>query len=677
MKKRLLAGLLALTMTVGMPVTVRAEEITGSNTENIDQNQPEEAEDEVSEDQQGSDDAGTVDEITDTEKIKDADGTEAADTKTAELSYRVHVQTYGWQAEKHSGETAGTTGKAKRLEALKISLKDAPYEGGIEYRTHVQSYGWQNWVSDGAMSGTSGKAKRLEAMQIRLTGEMAEHYDVYYRVHAQSYGWLGWAKNGERAGTASYAKRLEAMEIVLVEKGQQGPDESGQAYYAPVVQYQTHVQTYGWQKKQADGATSGTVGKAKRLEAIKINLYDVEVLGYDGGIEYCTHVQSYGWQNWVSDGKMSGTSGQAKRLEAIKIRLTGELAEHYDVYYRVHCQTLGWLGWAKNGESSGSEGFSKRLEGIQIRLVDKNAADAPDASGVAYVSPLADDSVQLFGRLMEDTDGSERDLVANGNDQSIGLSDDASVLENFGIRFVENSIGGSVRYRVSCQDNGWQDWVSEGSAAGTTDQNKHLEAVRMELTGTVSKLYDIYYRTRVESYGWLGWSKNGEAAGTNGYNKGIEAVQVRIVIKGKSGPQSYELPYLSKSGAAVLGNPCPAGWISDEFGPRIAPTAGASTYHKGRDYAAPYYSPIYAAASGKIAKVDYNYFRGNYVIVDHGHGLSTVYQHCSKINVKQGASVFVGTKIAEVGTTGISTGPHLHFEVWVEGTPVDPRKYLK
>ena len=676
MKKRLLAGLLALTMTVGMPVTVRAEEITGSNTENIDQNQPEEAEDEVSEDQQGSEDAGTVDEITDTEKIKDAEGTEAADTKTAELSYRVHVQTHGWQDDKHSGETAGTTGQSKRLEAMELSIKNAPYEGGIEYRTHVQTYGWQDWVSDGEVSGTSGQAKRLEAMQIRLTGELAEHYDVYYRVHAQTYGWLGWAKNGERAGTASYGKRLEAMEIVLVEKGQ-GLEETGQAYYAPVVQYQTHVQTYGWQKKMADGATSGTVGEGKRLEAIKINLFDSEALGYEGGIEYRTHVQTYGWQDWVSDGGMSGTSGESKRLEALEVRLTGELANHYDVYYRVHCQTLGWLGWAKNGDSAGTEGFSKRLEGVEICLVDKNSADVPDTSGQAYVSPLSDDCVQLFGRLMEDIDGSGRDLIANGNDQSIGLSDDASLLESFGMRFAENSIGGSVRYRVSCQDGGWKDWVSEGDVAGTMDENKHLEAVQMELMGTVGKLYDIYYRTRVESYGWLGWSKNGEPAGTDGYSKGIEAIQVRIVVKGQGEPKSYELPYLSKSGAAVLGNPCPSAWISDEFGPRIAPTTGASTYHKGRDYAAPYYSPIYAAASGKIAKVDYNYFRGNYVIVDHGHGLSTVYQHCSRINVKQGDSVFVGSKIAEVGTTGISTGPHLHFEVWVEGVPVDPRKYLK
>ena len=68
---------------------------------------------------------------------------------------------------------------------------------------------------------------------------------------------------------------------------------------------------------------------------------------------------------------MSGTSGQAKRLEGIQIYLTGEMAKHYDVYYRVHAQTYGWLDWAKNGTMAGTSGLAKRLEGINIVLVPK------------------------------------------------------------------------------------------------------------------------------------------------------------------------------------------------------------------------------------------------------------------------------------------------------------------
>ena len=84
------------------------------------------------------------------------------------------------------------------------------------------------------MSGTEGKAYRLEAIEIKLTGEMAEHYDVYYRVHAENFGWLGWAKNGEQAGTAGYAYRLEGIEIVLMEKGQtpEGYGKGNKPFYS-------------------------------------------------------------------------------------------------------------------------------------------------------------------------------------------------------------------------------------------------------------------------------------------------------------------------------------------------------------------------------------------------------------------------------------------------------------
>ena len=67
----------------------------------------------------------------------------------------------------------------------------------------------------------------MEAIQIKLTGAIADKYDVYYRVHAQQFGWLGWAKNGEESGTAGYSYRLEAVQIVLVPKGTENPTLPG------------------------------------------------------------------------------------------------------------------------------------------------------------------------------------------------------------------------------------------------------------------------------------------------------------------------------------------------------------------------------------------------------------------------------------------------------------------
>lgn len=300
----------------------------------------------------------------------------------ASVNYSVHAQTYGWLDTVQDGAMAGTSGEAKRLEAIQISLGNAPVSGSIQYRVHRQTYGWEtDWKSDGATSGTTGEGKRLEAIQIKLTGQMAEKYDVYYRVHAQSYGWLGWAKNGEGAGTSGMSKRLEAIEICLVSKGGAAPGDTSNAFVKASIIYQTHVQTYGWRGWSFNNLESGTTGQGKRLEAIQIKLVDPEA---SGSVEYRTHVQTYGWQDWVSDGAVSGTSGQGKRLEAIQIQLTGEMAEKYDIYYRVHSQTYGWLDWAKNGEKAGTAGLAKRLESIEIRLVAKGAS-APGSTSRPYV----------------------------------------------------------------------------------------------------------------------------------------------------------------------------------------------------------------------------------------------------------------------------------------------------
>ena len=300
---------------------------------------------------------------------------------TEGISYSVHAQTYGWMGEQQDGAMAGTEGEAKRLEAVKIRLRSPSADGSVQYRTHLQGVGWTDWEGDGAVSGTEGEARRMEAIRIRLTGEMAEKYDIYYRVHVQTYGWLDWAKNGETAGTTDGAKRMEALEIRLVEKDKEAPGETGRAYVQPLLQYQTHVQTYGWLDMSEGGVKSGTEGLAKRMEALKLSLVNQK---YSGSVEYKVHVQTYGWLDTVRNGALAGTTGEAKRMEAVQIQLTGEIAKQYDIYYRVHSQTYGWLDWAKNGQSAGTEGLAKRMEAIQIVLVAKGG-EAPGNTERAFV----------------------------------------------------------------------------------------------------------------------------------------------------------------------------------------------------------------------------------------------------------------------------------------------------
>ena len=309
--------------------------------------------------------------------------TEGKADQSQSISYKTHVQDFGWQNYVKNGETSGTVGQSKRLEAIQIKLDNASYSGSVRYKTHIQNKGWESsWKSDDAMSGSQGESLRLEAIQIELTGQMASHYDVYYRVHCQNIGWMGWAKDGEMAGSSGYGYRLEGIEIQLVQKGGTAPGKTDNAYKHPLVQYNTHVQDYGWQANAFDGDTSGTVGQAKRLEAIHISLNNQE---YTGSIRYKTHIQNVGWESqWKTDGAMSGTQGQSLRLEAIQIELTGEMANHYDVYYRVHAQNYGWLDWAKNGSIAGTTGHGFRLEGIQICLVAKNGP-APGATDTPVI----------------------------------------------------------------------------------------------------------------------------------------------------------------------------------------------------------------------------------------------------------------------------------------------------
>lgn len=321
-----------------------------------------------------------VDSTTEEQETKQTSEAEEEE-KNLTLQQDVQVQNKGWLPSVSDGNQIGTTGQSLRIQAFKLSLNELPKDvtGGISYSAYMQDYGWQAEQSNGAVAGLANGNKRVEAIKVRLTGSVASQYSVYYRVHVQNVGWTKYTKDNAIAGSSNLAYRIEAIQVVLVKNGESAPVDSGKSYpylYRPNVNYQAHVQNVGWQGTVANGSNAGTSGRSLRMEAVKMSIPNMPT-GLTGGITYQAHVQNVGWQNYVSNGAVAGTSGRKLRVEAIRVKLTGELANYFDVQYETHVQGFGWLGWGVNGETAGTSSIGYRMETLKVKLVAKGTAKTP------------------------------------------------------------------------------------------------------------------------------------------------------------------------------------------------------------------------------------------------------------------------------------------------------------
>lgn len=118
------------------------------------------------------------------------------------------------------------------------------------------------------------------------------------------------------------------------------------------------------------------------------------------------------------------------------------------------------------------------------------------------------------------------------------------------------------------------------------------------------------------------------------------------------------------------------GWVTSDFGSRRSPFTFARDFHEGIDIAAQWGTPIIASADGVVTYAAYKGGLGKTVIIDHGFGVTSYYGHTSQILVHEGERIARGTTLALIGSTGHATGPHLHYEIHVDGVPVDPMKYI-
>ena len=386
------------------------------------------------------------------------------------ITYETHVQDIGWQGEKQNGEIAGTEGKSKRLEAIKINSDNLSEGIKIKYKTHVQDIGWQEWKYNGEISGTEGQSKRLEAIKIEL--EETEEYSIMYRVHVQDIGWQEWKYDGETAGTEGQSKRLEAIEIKIVEKNAKvlmhlDEAENGKIYYK-----NEKINVRGW--KMAN------VSNTKVVAYLDGNVLDENIIKYAERPDVITGVNGYGnaMQNptpqYSFEIDMTQLTPGQHTIEIDTIDKNGKLIGYiiskitYDttfhVSYSAHVQDVGWQGQKQDGEMAGTEGRALRVEALKINLIN-----APQNA--------------------------------------------------------------KIKYKTHVQDIGWQGWKYDGDIAGTIEQSKRVEAVKIELENADE--YSIEYRTHVQDVGWTSWYIDGETSGSIGKSLRVEAVEIRIVPKYK------------------------------------------------------------------------------------------------------------------------------------------------
>ena len=462
--------------------------------------------------------------------------------KPLDVIYCSHVQTFGWLPRVSSGDVSGTVGKSRRMEAFVVEKSNSLLTGDVLYRSYIEGIGWQDYVSSGKISGTEGKSKKIEMIQLKLTDQLADNYDIYYRVHVSYVGWMDWAKNDEVTGTFGYRRGIEAIQIKVVKKGSAAPGNTKNINLKNKisVKYQSYYDNK-WQKVSSDGEVSGVEGNEFPIRGYKVTINDNSINDW---IEYRSYVSGKGWQNYTSGNNISGVSNNNNYIELIQMRLSNEAKIYYNIYYRVYVKNIGWMDWALDDEVTGTLGYGYQIEAMEIRLLNKDEESLNKGNDVYkektdYLTYTT--HMQNYGWL-----DSVYDSISGKPGNNVRM-------EAIKIRINNLTVNGGIRYSTHVQYNGWMNWIKDGGIAGTVGEAKRMEAIKIELTGDVADLYDIYYRTYVQDFGWLDWAKNGEMAGSSTIGKRMEGIQVKLVIKNGNAPGSTETPYLDSIFKTVNG----------------------------------------------------------------------------------------------------------------------------
>ena len=198
-----------------------------------------------------------------------------------------------------------------------------------------------------------------------------------------------------------------------------------------------------------------------------------------------------------------------------------------------------------------------------------------------------------------------------------------------------------------------------------------------DVTGELDSIFKEQYQYNVVKRTEVRYRRNGSPYLYKILEATLYTNDLETVLRSRLGGEDFT-GEIGDFGNGQFAQPLKNMSVSSRFGPRRAPVPGASTYHRGVDFRASIGTPVYASEAGKVVTNKYNSARGWYVVVDHGGGLRTLYQHLSRRSPKPvGSTVQRGEVIASSGNSGIGSGAHLHYEVHVNGKPVNPLPFIQ
>ena len=327
------------------------------------------------------------------------------------------------------------------------------------------------------------------------------------------------------------------------------------------------------------------------------------------------------------------------------------LEEELSLYDELISEKMGELDLARTLEADQSALFRAR-----VRSMEENGT-------YSYLSFLldAENISDLLSRI-----GDVRDVMHYDHQLETELQQTRSDLEQIKRDYEQIQKDQSVIQNELTDKKALLDAQVEAACCLISDLENRTDDAQKE--------YDAIEASEKEAY-------EQEQKAIAEYAAQLYAAQMAQIYNSNNGSVPVSGDYVSTDGNKIyvsIGGfiwPVDSTYITSRYGPRQAPTAGASTYHKAIDISAAANSPIYAAADGQVAVAAYNDGLGNYVTIVHADGTSTRYSHMSSFVVSAGQTVTQGQVIGYVGATGIATGNHLDFAVIQDGQQVDPLQF--